>query len=111
MDNGRPAPASFSAPQPQLFAMIIEGVLDRKLEWGLVITGVLIAVVVELVGVSALPFAVGMYLPLRLLDADLRRRHDPLAGRSLARASRPRRPRPRPAQACCFPAASSPAAR
>jgi putative OPT family oligopeptide transporter len=64
MDNGLPAPKAFSAPQPRLFSMIIEGVLDRNLEWGLVVTGVLVALVVELVGVSALPFAVGMYLPL-----------------------------------------------
>jgi putative OPT family oligopeptide transporter len=64
MDNGEEAPKSFAAPQPQLFALIIEGVLDRKLEWGLVITGVLIALVVELMGISALPFAVGMYIPL-----------------------------------------------
>ncbi len=64
MDNGEPAPTRFTAPQPQLFALIIEGVLDRRLEWGLVVTGVLIAVAVELMRVSALPFAVGMYLPL-----------------------------------------------
>ncbi|MCX7424939.1 MAG: oligopeptide transporter, OPT family [Planctomycetia bacterium] len=64
MDNGEPAPKAFAAPQPQLFALIIEGVLGGNLEWGLVITGVLIAVAVELMGVAALPFAVGMYLPL-----------------------------------------------
>ncbi len=63
MDNGQPAPGRFTAPQPQLFASIIEGILSGKLEWGLIITGVLIAVAVELAGVSALPFAVGMYLP------------------------------------------------
>jgi putative OPT family oligopeptide transporter len=64
MDNGEDAPKGFSAPQPQLFTLIIEGILTRKLEWSLVITGVLIAVGLELAGVSALPFAVGMYLPL-----------------------------------------------
>jgi putative OPT family oligopeptide transporter len=63
MDNGQPAPEAFSAPQPQLFSLIIEGILSRQLEWGLVVTGVLIAVALELAGVSALPFAVGMYLP------------------------------------------------
>src|SRR6202011_3481581 len=35
-----------------------------NLEWALVITGVLIAVALELMGVSALPVAVGMYLGL-----------------------------------------------
>ena len=69
MDNGEPAPKTFAAPQPQLFALIIDGILGGSLPWGLVITGVLIAVVLELLGVSSLPFAVGMYLPLSFLDA------------------------------------------
>jgi uncharacterized oligopeptide transporter (OPT) family protein len=64
MDNGVDAPKGFSAPQPELFASIIEGILGGKLEWSLVIVGVLIAISVELAGVSALPFAVGMYIPL-----------------------------------------------
>ncbi|MGH7172910.1 MAG: OPT family oligopeptide transporter, partial [Gemmataceae bacterium] len=64
MDNGQDAPEAFTAPQPQLFALLIEGILGGKLEWRLVVIGVLIAVAMELAGVSALPFAVGMYLPL-----------------------------------------------
>jgi putative OPT family oligopeptide transporter len=64
MDNGEKAPKSFAAPQPQLFALITEGILGGELEWGLVSIGVLIAIAVQLAGVSALPFAVGMYLPL-----------------------------------------------
>jgi uncharacterized oligopeptide transporter (OPT) family protein len=64
MDNGADAPKGFAAPQPQLFASIIEGILGGKLEWGLVVIGILIAISVELAGVSALPFAVGMYIPL-----------------------------------------------
>jgi putative OPT family oligopeptide transporter len=64
MDNDKKAPEPFKAPQPQLFALIIEGILGGKLEWGLVITGVLIAIALELMGVSALPVAVGMYLGL-----------------------------------------------
>jgi putative OPT family oligopeptide transporter len=63
MDNGEKAPKGFSAPQPQLFSSIIEGILGGRLEWRLVIIGALIAVTVELAGVSALPFAVGMYIP------------------------------------------------
>ncbi len=46
-----------------MFTSIIEGILGGKLEWGLVIIGVLIAVSLELAGVPALPFAVGMYIP------------------------------------------------
>jgi putative OPT family oligopeptide transporter len=64
MDNGEKAPDTFKAPQPQLFQIITEGILGGQLHWGLVITGVLIAVAMELMGVSALPVAVGMYLGL-----------------------------------------------
>jgi putative OPT family oligopeptide transporter len=64
MDNGQDAPKAFSAPQPQLFTLIIEGILGGTLEWTLVIIGVLIAITMELARVSALPFAVGMYIPL-----------------------------------------------
>src|SRR5262245_8205825 len=64
MDNGQDAPKAFSAPQPQLFTLIIEGILGGTLEWTLVVIGVLIAITMELARVSALPFAVGMYIPL-----------------------------------------------
>lgn len=64
MDTGVPAPEKFKAPQPQLFQMITEGILGGELQWGLVIFGVLVAVALELMGVSALPVAVGMYLGL-----------------------------------------------
>jgi putative OPT family oligopeptide transporter len=64
MDNGKEAPKEFTAPQPRLFASIIEGILGGTLEWSLIIIGVLIAVTLELCGVSALPVAVGMYLSL-----------------------------------------------
>jgi putative OPT family oligopeptide transporter len=56
----------FQAPQPQLFASIIEGILGGTLEWGLFGIGALIAISMELAGVRALPFAVGMYLPISL---------------------------------------------
>ncbi len=64
MDDGNPAPARFTAPQPHLFSNIIQGILGGTLEWGLVALGALIAIAVELMGVTALPFAVGMYIPL-----------------------------------------------
>src|SRR5262249_9693965 len=64
MDDGRPAPRAFSAPQPDLFRSIIDGILGGRLEWSLFITGVMIAIALELAGVRALPFAVGMYIPL-----------------------------------------------
>ena len=54
----------FNPPQPDLFATIIDGILTRKLAWVLVILGASLAVVMQLCGVSALAFAVGVYLPL-----------------------------------------------
>lgn len=64
MDTGADAPRGFTAPQPQLFSSIIEGILGGTLEWGLFGIGALIAIAMELAGVRALPFAVGMYLPI-----------------------------------------------
>ena len=50
MDDGGTLPKKFAAPQPQLFQLIIEGILSRKLEWSLVIAGALIAITLELAG-------------------------------------------------------------
>jgi uncharacterized oligopeptide transporter (OPT) family protein len=47
-----------------LFALVTDGILNQKLPWTFVALGAIIAVVVELCGVSSLAFAVGMYLPL-----------------------------------------------
>ncbi|MCX6923064.1 MAG: OPT/YSL family transporter, partial [Verrucomicrobia bacterium] len=54
----------FSAPKAVLMSYIIKGILDAKLPWALVLFGVMIAVVLELCGVSSLAFAVGVYLPI-----------------------------------------------
>ena len=54
----------FDAPKATLMSYIIKGMLDRKLPWGLVLFGVMIAIVLELCGVSSLAFAVGAYLPV-----------------------------------------------
>ncbi len=54
----------FNPPQPALFATIIDGILTGKLPWALVLLGAGLAVVMQLCGVSALAFAVGVYLPL-----------------------------------------------
>jgi hypothetical protein len=43
---------------------IIRGLLSQNLPWGLVLTGVFIAVTMELCGVRSLSFAVGAYLPI-----------------------------------------------
>jgi len=54
----------YAAPKAQLFALIIDGILTQRLPWDLVLLGVFIALMLELCGVSALPFAVGVYLPI-----------------------------------------------
>ncbi|VTS04562.1 OPT family oligopeptide transporter [Tuwongella immobilis] len=63
-DNDEALENKFVAPKTQLMALIINGVLDQDLPWDLVMIGALIAFTLELAGVPALPFAVGIYLPL-----------------------------------------------
>jgi putative OPT family oligopeptide transporter len=52
------------APQARLMATVINGILSRKLPWGLVLIGVALVIAVELLGIRSLPFAVGAYLPI-----------------------------------------------
>ena len=54
----------FDAPKATLMSYIIKGILGGELPWGLVLLGVMIAVVLELSGIPSLAFAVGVYLPL-----------------------------------------------
>src|SRR5439155_20416610 len=54
----------FNAPKAVLMSYIIKGILNRRLPWGLVLLGVMIAIVLEMSGVPSLAFAVGVYLPL-----------------------------------------------
>jgi uncharacterized oligopeptide transporter (OPT) family protein len=63
-DDGNKEKFKYDAPKTRLMQLIIDGVLDAKLPWDLVLIGVLIALTLELVGVPSLPFAVGVYLPL-----------------------------------------------
>lgn len=54
----------YEAPKARLMSLIIDGILTQKLPWGLVLLGVALSLVLELCGISALPFAVGVYLPI-----------------------------------------------
>jgi putative OPT family oligopeptide transporter len=54
----------YSAPQATLMATLIKGILSFNLDWQFVLVGVAIAVVMELCGIKALSFAIGIYLPL-----------------------------------------------
>jgi putative OPT family oligopeptide transporter len=81
--------SKFSAPKATLISYIIKGILGHRLPWSLVLLGVMIAVTLEMTGVSSLAFAVGVYLPLSsstpiwvggvvrwLVDRYTRRRHE-----------------------------------
>jgi len=52
------------APQATLMKLVIDGVLDQNLPWGLIGIGAGIAITAELFKVPSLPFAVGVYLPV-----------------------------------------------
>src|SRR5262249_40577466 len=56
--------AKYDAPKATLMSYIIKGILSRRLPWGLVLLGVMIAIVLEMSGIPSLAFAVGVYLPL-----------------------------------------------
>jgi putative OPT family oligopeptide transporter len=53
-----------AAPQGRLMATVINGILTRKLPWGLVLLGVALVICVEMLGVRSLTFAVGAYLSI-----------------------------------------------
>lgn len=53
-----------AAPQARLMATVINGILNQRLPWGLVLMGVFLVIVVELLGIRSLAFAVGSYLSI-----------------------------------------------
>jgi putative OPT family oligopeptide transporter len=55
-----------AAPQATLMSMVVKGVLTAQLPWALVLIGVVFGVMCELLGVSVLTFALGLYLPIHL---------------------------------------------
>jgi putative OPT family oligopeptide transporter len=55
----------FDAPKTQVMKIIIDGVLTQKLNWSLVLIGAMMAITLELCGVSSLAFAVGVYVPIQ----------------------------------------------
>ncbi len=46
--------------------MIIEGVMNGNLPWALIFIGAFISIAIEILGIGALPVAIGLYLPLEL---------------------------------------------
>jgi putative OPT family oligopeptide transporter len=62
-DHPNPLPA----PQPNAMAAVIRSLMSTaETPWFLYATGGVIAVIVEIVGISGLAFALGMYIPIEL---------------------------------------------
>jgi len=55
---------TYPAPQATLMATLARGILSFNLDWQFVMVGVFIAITIELCGLKALAFAIGLYLPL-----------------------------------------------
>ncbi|KAA3636671.1 MAG: oligopeptide transporter, OPT family [Calditrichaeota bacterium] len=58
--------APLLAPQANVMATVVQGIMNSELPWLPIIVGGMIALAVELLGISSLPFAIGLYLPLSL---------------------------------------------
>lgn len=63
--------AAVAAPQATLMKMIVEGIMTAKLPWTLITVGAAISLFCELAGISILPVALGIYLPITLNAAIL----------------------------------------
>ncbi|HEX9750583.1 MAG TPA: oligopeptide transporter, OPT family [candidate division Zixibacteria bacterium] len=59
-------PEPLQAPQANVMAIVVRGVMGGDLPWMPIIFGAVLAASIELVGIGSLPFAIGMYLPLEL---------------------------------------------
>lgn len=59
-------PNGLLAPQANVMAAIVQGVMTGNLPWIPIMVGVMLGGAIELVGVPSLPFAIGLYLPLNL---------------------------------------------
>jgi uncharacterized oligopeptide transporter (OPT) family protein len=52
------------SPKAQIMRLVVDGILTQKLSWGLILVGAFFAVALEILGLSSLPVAVGLYLPI-----------------------------------------------
>ncbi len=54
------------APQANIMATVVQGVMNSNLPWLPIIVGMMFALSIELLGIGSLPVAIGLYLPLSL---------------------------------------------
>ena len=59
-------PNPLLAPQANVMATVVQGVMNANIPWQPILVGAMIALAVELLGIQSLPFAIGLYLPLSL---------------------------------------------
>ncbi len=64
-DDGSYIKREFEAPKTQVMGIVINGVLKGDLNWSMIGIGAMITLMLELSGVSALAFAVGVYVPIQ----------------------------------------------
>ena len=57
-------PDKAAAPQANLMATVVTGIIDHRLPWNLVLVGVFIVIGIELLGIRSLSFAVGFYISI-----------------------------------------------
>lgn len=57
---------ALAAPQATLMKMVVEGITNGNLPWGLILVGVSLAIVIEILRIPVLPVAIGIYLPVQL---------------------------------------------
>ncbi len=61
--DGKPV-TKLDSPKATIMALVTDGILTRKLPWGLVLIGVFLTISIEIMGLQSLPIAVGVYLPI-----------------------------------------------
>ncbi len=59
-------PDPLQAPQANIMATLVKGVIGGDIPWTPIIVGAFFAMGVELLGINSLPVAIGLYLPLSL---------------------------------------------
>ncbi len=69
MSRGMVGDGALEAPQARLMATMVEAVLGAQLPWDLLAMGGSLSLVGVLAGLPALPFALGIYLPLATMAA------------------------------------------
>jgi len=59
-------PKPLLAPQANVMATVVQGVIGGNIPWTPILVGAMIALGIELLGINSLPVAIGLYLPLSL---------------------------------------------